>query len=75
MILFCLTLSQLSLATTTADVKDKAGEAVDEAANYTKEQKDAFVKEMDENLAVIKAKIKTMKEKTAASSDATLAKL
>jgi hypothetical protein len=76
-ILFILimTLSQSVFATSAKDVKNKAGETVDTATEYTKEQKEAFTKEMEENLATLKAKIKEMKAKTGKSKDATVAKL
>jgi len=70
-----LTLSQKALATSAKDVKHKANETVDAAADYTKEQKEAFVKDMEENLDGLKAQIKTMKEKAGESKDETVKKL
>ena len=62
-------------ATSASDVTDKAGETAETAASYTKEQKDAFVKEMEENLTALKLKIKEMKAKAGKSKDETVVKL
>jgi len=70
-----LTLSQKALATSAKDVKHKSNESVYAAADYTKEQKEAFVKDMEENLDGLKAQIKTMKEKAGESKDETVKKL
>lgn len=73
--IICISFTQNILATSASDVKLKTSQAAEEASQYTKEQKDAFVKEMDENLASIKTKIKKVKDKTAASTDETLVNL
>jgi myosin heavy subunit len=70
-----LTLSQTASATSAKDLKHKATETVDAAADYSKEQKDAFVKDMEENIADLKTQIKTMKEKAGESKDETLKSL
>ena len=74
-ILLAAVLSQNVFATSATDVKDKAGETADAAANYTKEQKDAFIKEMEANLATLKTKIKDMKAKAGKSKDESVVKL
>ena len=74
-ILLSALLTQNVFATSATDVKEKAGETADAAANYTKEQKDAFVKEMEENLATLKTKIKDMKAKAGKSKDESVVKL
>ena len=68
-------LTQFALATSASDVKNKAGETADAAAQYTKEQKDAFVKEMQKNIDDLNAKIKDMKAQAGKSKDENLAKL
>jgi hypothetical protein len=70
-----LTVVQTATATSAKDVKHKANETVDAAADYTKEQKEAFVKDMEENLEGLKTQIKTMKEKAGESKDETVKKL
>lgn len=70
-----LALSNTAIATSAKDIKTKATETVDAAADYSKEQKDAFVKDMEENIDSLKAQIKTMKEKAGASKDETVKKL
>lgn len=70
-----LAFSHVASATSANDVKNKASETVDTAAEYTKEQKESFVKDMEENLAALKTQIKTMKEKAGASKDETVKKL
>jgi len=70
-----LTLSNAATATSAKDVKTKATETVDAASDYSKEQKDAFVKDMEENIEGLKAQIKTMKDKAGASKDETVKKL
>lgn len=74
-LLIVFSFSQISFATSASDVKDKAGETAEAAADYTKEQKEAFVKEMEENLDALNAKIKEMKARAGKSKDATLTKL
>lgn len=74
-IIATLALSPIAFATSVNDVKNKANETVDAAADYTKEQKDAFVKDMEENIEGLKSQIKTMKEKAGESKDDTLKKL
>ena len=74
-ILLSAILTQNVFAKSATDVKDKAGETADAAANYTKEQKDAFVKEMEENLETLKTKIKDMKTKAGKSKDESVVKL
>ncbi len=73
--LFGLLFASNAFATSASDVKDKAGETVNTATHYTKEQKDAFVKEMDENLTTLKAKIADMKSHADKSKDENLTKL
>jgi hypothetical protein len=68
-------LSQNSFATSAQDVKSKAGQTADAAADYTKEQKDAFMKEMQSNLATLKAKVKEMKSKAGQKKDENVTKL
>ncbi len=70
-----LTLSQAAYSTSAKDVKHKATETVDAAADFTKEQKDAFMKDMEENIAGLKSQIKTMKEKAGTSKDETVKNL
>lgn len=74
-ILFSLIFSHTVFATTASDVKNKAGETADTAVEYTKEQKDSFVKEMEENLAALKTKVKEMKAKAGQTKDKTVTKL
>ncbi len=75
-LLIILSLTQVSVAATTAtDVKEKAGETADAAADYTKEQKEAFVKEMEKNLTNLKAKIKELKNQAGKSKDKTIENL
>lgn len=62
-------------ATSANDVKDKASETVGAAADYTKEQKDAFIKDMEDNLAGLKKQIQAMKEKTGQTKDESVQKL
>ena len=64
-----------SWSASAADVKNKASETVDAASDYTKEQKDAFVKEMDKNLISLKAKISKIKQQAGQSKDNTVSKL
>lgn len=64
-----------AFAASSADVKNKAGEAVDTAVEYTKEQKEAFVKEMESNLDTLKTKINEMKAKAGKSKDTSVARL
>ncbi len=68
-------LSSAAWSTSATDVKSKAGATVDAAGDYTKEQKDAFVKEMEGNLATLKAKINKMKSNADHSKDAAVLKL
>lgn len=75
LILMLAILSQNVGATSATDVKDKAAETAGAAAEYTKEQKDAFIKEMEENLKVLKARIKEMKSKAGKTKDQTVVKL
>ena len=72
-IVTCLT--NAAWSTTVKDVKSRAGQTVDAAGDYTKEQKDAFVKEMEENLATLKAKVNKMKSNADRSKDAAVLKL
>ena len=74
-LLLSLFLTHTTFATSASDVKNKAGETADAAADYTKEQKEAFVQEMEENLKTLKAKIKEMKAQAGKSKDATITKL
>lgn len=74
-LIFTLSLTQIAIATSAEDVKKKAAETADAAADYTKEQKAAFVKDMEENIAGLKAQIKTMKEKADHSTAASVQKL
>ncbi len=74
-LLLSLSLAQNVFAKTATEVKEKAGETVDAAADYTREQKDAFVKEMEENLATLKTKIKELKAKASKSKDESVVKL
>ena len=74
-ILLSAVLTQNVFATSATDVKNKAGETAEAAADYTKEQKDAFVKEMESNLAILKTKIKDMKSQAGKSKDDTVVKL
>lgn len=67
--------SEIIHATSASDVKKKASETVNAATNYSKEQKEAFVKDMEENLADLKTQIKAMKEKVGESKDETIKKL
>ncbi len=68
-------LSQNVFATSVSDIKEKAGETAEAASDYTKEQKDAFVKEMEGNISALKKKIKDLKSKAGKSKDQTVAKL
>ena len=68
-------MSRTVFATSASDVQNKAGETVDTAAEFSKEKRDRFVKEMDENLAILSAKIKDLKSKTGNSKDQTVSKL
>ncbi len=74
-LILSLSLTQNLFAKTATEVKEKAGETVDAATEYTKEQKDAFVKEMEENLATLKTKIKELKAKAGKSKDESVVKL
>ncbi len=74
-LLLSLSLAHNVFAASASDVKNKAGETVDAATEYTKEQKDAFVKEMEENLATLKTKIKELKAKAGKSKDESVVKL
>lgn len=75
LIVISLFLSRTVLATSASDVQSKAGETVDTAAEFTKEKRDRFVKEMDENLAILSAKIKDIKSKTGNSKNQSVNKL
>lgn len=75
LILSTLALAPFALGTSAKDVKNKASETVNTATDYTKEQKEAFVKDMEDNLAHLKTQIKTMKEKAGQSKDETVQKL
>jgi len=66
---------QSIFATSADDVKDKAGETVSAAGEYTKEKKAAFIKEMDDNLATLNAKIKDLNAKAGNSKDQSVTKL
>jgi hypothetical protein len=74
-IILTVALSQNLFAASVTEVKNKAGETADAAVEYTKEQKDAFVLEMEENLTSLKTKIKEMKSKAGKSKDDTVVKL
>ena len=75
LIIAALAMTEMATATSVKDVKNKASDTVDAAANYTKEQKEAFVKDMEDNIAGLKSQIKTIKEKAGASKDETVQKL
>lgn len=61
--------SLLVLATTGQDVKKKTVEAGEVAVEYTKEQKDAFVRDMEENIDSVKKEIKDLKTKAGKETD------
>lgn len=56
-------------ATTAQDVKEKTGEAASSAVEYTKEQKDAFTREMKRNLKAIEDEIAVAKTKAGKTAD------
>lgn len=62
----------LSLATTAQDVKNKASETADTTAAYTREQKEAFMKEMDQKIVSLKKQISEMKSKADKSKNETV---
>ncbi|WP_413585481.1 hypothetical protein [Bdellovibrio sp. HCB274] len=59
---------QPAFATTTEEVKQKTSDAAASAMNYSKEQKDAFQKEMEANLAEMKNEINALKKAAAEKS-------
>lgn len=58
-------LCQASLATTSDEVKQKTSDAVEAAADYSKEQKEAFQKDMEVKIDVVKTEIADLKKKAA----------
>ena len=60
-LILSLILSQFAGATSAQDVKNKAGETVNTAVEYTKEQKQAFTQEMEDNIKGIKKQIVELK--------------
>ncbi|MNL15673.1 hypothetical protein D3C87_1366770 [compost metagenome] len=52
----------LSYATTKEEVANKTSEAASAAASYTKEQKEEFTKNMEDNIAKMKTQIADMKK-------------
>jgi TolA-binding protein len=74
-VLILLVASILAFATSGQDVKKKTVEAGETAVEYTKEQKDAFVHEMEENIDAVKKEIKTLKSKANQKADEKIKKL
>jgi|GEM_PF-3219343 TolA-binding protein len=64
-----LFLSQFAMATSAQDVKNKAGETVNTAVEYTKEQKQAFIQEMEDNISSLKKQIAELKGKQSKQMD------
>ena len=60
--LIALSLTPSVFATTKEEVKQKTAEAADAAANYSKEQKEQFQKDMQTNLDDIKKEIADLKK-------------
>lgn len=68
----CLIVGTQALATTAQDVKNKTAEAAETTAAYTKEQKEAFMKDMDQQITTLKKQIAEMKSKAGKSKDQTV---
>lgn len=60
---FATLATQTAFATTAKDVKDKTAAAADSAVEYTKEQKDAFVSDMEQKLASLKKELHELEVK------------
>lgn len=73
-LILALFISQFTMATSAQDVKNKAGETVDTAVEYTKEQKQAFTKEMEYNISNLKKEIAELKGKQSQKLDELKAK-
>lgn len=64
-----ISLSVPAWARTAEEVKEKTAEAGKAAVEYTKEQKAAFVSEMENKIDAVKSEIETMKQKTTAATE------
>lgn len=68
-LIVALFLSQFAMATSAQDVKNKAGDTVNTAVEYTKEQKQAFTQEMEDNISSLKKQIAELKGKQSKQMD------
>ena len=68
-LILLLLLGQFAYATEAKDIKNKAGETAEVAMEYTKEQKEAFIKEMETNILALKDKIKQLRTKATYTKD------
>ncbi len=76
LLLLCNFLSgNRAFATSAHDVQEKAGQTVDSAADFSKEKKDAFIKEMNENISALDKKIDELKSQTTHSTKQSISDL